>query len=200
MMMIFKRIFDVGFSLAGIILLSPLLLVVTFLILMDDGAPVFYRQNRVGKNGVEFPLIKFRTMVANAERQGLLTIGSRDPRITRTGYFLRKYKLDELPQLFNVLAGNMSLVGPRPEVSKYVKLYTPLQLKVLTVKPGITDWASIQYFNENEILSKAENPEKMYVDKIIPLKIQQNLQYISRQSLWGDLSILFCTIKRIISR
>lgn len=198
--MILKRIFDVCFSLTCIVALSPLLIAIPILIISDSGMPVFYRQKRVGKDGIEFSLFKFRTMVLNADKQGYLTIGSRDPRITRIGYFLRKYKLDELPQLFNVLTGDMSMVGPRPEVTKYVKLYTPFQLKVLSVKPGITDWASINYFNESELLQKAENPEKMYVDKIIPLKIKQNLQYINRQSLLGDLSILFCTVKRILLR
>lgn len=196
--MIAKRIFDICFALAGIILLSPLFILIALLIILDTGAPIFYLQERDGRNLKIFKLIKFRTMCVAADKLGYLTIGTRDCRITKSGYYLRKYKLDELPQLFNVLIGNMSFVGPRPEVDKYVKLYSTKQLRVLSVKPGITDWASIQYFDENELLASSNDPEKLYIDRIIPSKIEQNLNYIDHHNLLIDIKIIFQTLKRVV--
>ncbi len=158
---------------------------------------VFFAQKRVGKNNADFSLLKFRTMRTGSEKMGQLTIGSKDLRITKVGYFLRKFKLDELPQLINVLKGDMSLVGPRPEVRKYVELYTPEQMKVLLVRPGITDYASLKYFDENELLAKSDNPEKTYIEKIMPEKLSINLKYIEKVSLAEDIRIIFKTIGRI---
>lgn len=196
--MIAKRIFDICLALAGIVLLSPLFMLIALWIIIDTGAPIFYLQERDGRNLKVFKLIKFRTMFIAADKLGYLTIGTKDYRITRSGYYLRKYKLDELPQLFNVLIGDMSFVGPRPEVDKYVKLYTSKQLRVLSVKPGITDWASIQYFDENELLASSNDPEKLYIDRIIPSKIEQNLDYIDHRSLLVDIKIIFQTLKRVV--
>ena len=154
-----KRIFDLLFSFLGLVILSPFLLVIAILIVIDSKGDIFYLQQRVGKDNKDFNIFKFRTMRPNSDKQGLLTVGAKDSRITKIGVFLRKYKIDELPQLINVLIGNMSFVGPRPEVRKYVDLYNSEQKKVLTVKPGITDYASIEYSKENELLAKSENPE-----------------------------------------
>lgn len=187
-------------ALTGIIVFAPLFIIIAVLIRIDSRGGVFYIQRRVGRFGVDFNLFKFRTMYTNSDRIGLLTIGFRDNRITPTGYWLRKYKLDELPQLFNILIGDMSFVGPRPEVRKYVELYTPHQQRVLTIKPGITDWASIHYFNENELLAHAEEPEKLYVSKIIPSKINYNLSYIDQHDLWTDVKIIYQTIKRVVKK
>lgn len=195
--MIAKRIFDVCLAITGIIILSPLFIIIIVLILLSSGTPVFYVQNRVGRNGIDFGLLKFRTMFQNSDKLGYLTIGEHDRRITRIGYWLRKYKLDELPQLFNVLLGHMSFVGPRPEVDKYVKLYNEQQRRILSVKPGITDYASIKYINENEILAGAKNPEKLYINKIIPSKIRYNLTYIDHHDLWVDIKIIFSTLKKV---
>jgi lipopolysaccharide/colanic/teichoic acid biosynthesis glycosyltransferase len=167
--------------------------------MIDSRGGIFYRQVRVGKNDQDFLLLKFRTMQIGAEKKGLLTVGNKDSRVTRIGYYLRKYKADELPQLFNVLFGSMSLVGPRPEVRKYVNLYNEEQRKVLTVKPGITDYASIEYANENEILAKAENPEQTYITEIMPHKLLLNLKYISEQSFTTDIKVIFKTIAKIAS-
>ncbi|MDO3644419.1 sugar transferase [Mucilaginibacter sp. L3T2-6] len=198
--MVAKRIFDICFALTGVFLLSPLFILIALLIMADTGMPVFYFQKRIGLNGKVFNLIKFRTMLVGADRLGYLTIGNADKRITKTGYFLRKHKLDELPQLFNVLIGDMSFVGPRPEVSKYVKLYTPKQLRVLSVRPGITDWASIQFFNENELLARSEDPEKLYIKRIMPSKIERNLNYIDQRDMLTDVKILFCTLKKLVNK
>ncbi|HRG54096.1 MAG TPA: sugar transferase, partial [Bacteroidia bacterium] len=173
-----KRLFDIFFSLVGIIILIPFFLLISLLIIFDSKGGIFYRQVRVGKNGTDFYLFKFRSMRTDADKKGLLTVGGRDPRITRMGYYIRKYKIDELPQLLNVLLGDMSLVGPRPEVRKYVNLYNAQQMLVLSVQPGITDYASIEYSNENEILGKALDPEKTYIEEIMPAKLQLNLKYI----------------------
>ncbi len=162
------------------------------------GFPVFYFQTRVGKNNVDFKLYKFRTMHKDAEKKGLLTVGGRDPRVTPIGYYLRKYKLDELPQLLNVLIGDMSLVGPRPEVRKYVDLYTESQKKVLSVQPGITDFASIQFFNENELLAKSKTPEQTYINEIMPHKLTLNLKYIESMSLITDFKIIVNTLVKIV--
>ncbi|WEA01226.1 sugar transferase [Mucilaginibacter sp. SJ] len=192
-----KRLFDMGLSFITLIVLLPLFLLIAVAIKINSRGSAFYKQARVGKDGNEFELFKFRTMYVNSDRAGLLTIGSKDYRITGVGYWLRKYKLDELPQLLNVLKGDMSFVGPRPEVRKYVNMYTPAQLRVLTVKPGVTDWASIKYFDENDILASSDDPEDMYIRVIVPSKISKNLEYIDNQDLFMDLKIIFSTIKRI---
>ncbi|HXB41130.1 MAG TPA: sugar transferase [Bacteroidia bacterium] len=192
-----KRFFDIICSLLGIIILSPFLILISLLVLFGSTGGIFYIQTRVGKNGKDFFLFKFRTMHTGSDKKGLLTVGARDSRITRTGFFLRKYKLDELPQLFNVLFGSMSLVGPRPEVRKYVEIYNDEQKKVLGVKPGITDYASIEYVNENEILAKSENPEETYIREIMPDKLQLNLKYIREKSFLTDLKIIFRTLTKI---
>ncbi len=193
-----KRLFDIVVALFFIILLLPFMLIMAMAVAVDSRGGIFYRQLRVGKNNKDFYLLKFRTMQVNADRKGLLTVGSRDPRVTRVGYYLRKYKLDELPQLFNVLAGQMSMVGPRPEVRKYVDLYNEEQRKILFVKPGITDYASIEYFNESDLLAKSSNPEDTYIREIMPAKLEINKKYIADQSLLVDLSILFKTALRIL--
>lgn len=193
-----KRTFDLCFSVIGIIVLSPLFLVISLWIIIDSGTGVFYMQDRVGLNHINFKLIKFRTMYIDSDKKGLLTIGNNDNRITRCGSWLRRNKLDELPQLFNIFFGDMSFVGPRPEVRKYVNLYTPEQQRVLSVKPGLTDWASIQYYNEGEILSKSENPEKFYITEIIPSKLIINLDYINHHSFWVDMKIIHQTLRKII--
>ncbi len=193
-----KRFFDIICSLIGIILLLPFFIIVSLLIIINSGFPVFYIQTRVGKNNRNFNLFKFRTMQADADEKGLLTVGGRDPRVTSAGYYLRKYKLDELPQLFNVLVGTMSLVGPRPEVNKYVDLYTTQQLQVLNVKPGITDLASLEFINENELLAQSSNPEDTYINKIMPEKLALNLKYIAQQSFATDIKIIFNTLFKIV--
>lgn len=192
------RIFDFLFSILGLIILSPLFIIVSIWIKLDSNGPVFYSQIRVGRNNKDFKLLKFRSMVTDADTKGLITVGGRDPRVTQSGYFIRKYKLDELPQLLNVLIGDMSLVGPRPEVRKYVDLYNETQRKVLSVKPGITDYASIEYIDENEILGKAENPEKVYIEQIMPEKIKYNMKYIQNRSVKEYFKIIFLTIVKIV--
>ena len=194
-----KRSFDVVSSLIGIILLFPVLLILWICIQLESSGGGFYRQVRVGKDGVDFRLWKFRTMQTGSDKKGLLTIGGRDSRVTRIGYYLRKYKLDELPQLINVLVGDMSIVGPRPEVRKYVNLYTSDQLKVLSVKPGITDYASIEYSNENELLAQSENPENTYIEEVLPAKLELNQKYLNEQGFLTDLKIIFQTIGKIVS-
>ena len=193
-----KRFFDIICSLIGIILLLPFFIVVSLLIIINSGFPVFYIQTRVGKNNRNFNLLKFRSMQADADEKGLLTVGGRDSRVTSIGYYLRKYKLDELPQLFNVLVGTMSLVGPRPEVNKYVDLYNKQQLQVLNVKPGITDLASLEFINENELLAQSSNPEETYINKIMPEKLALNLKYIAQQSFATDIKIIFNTLFKIV--
>ncbi|TCC92700.1 sugar transferase [Pedobacter hiemivivus] len=195
-----KRTFDILFSSMGLIILSPVFAVVGLLIIIDSKGGVFYRQIRVGKNVEDFPLYKFRTMYVHDKDQQLLTIGDHDARVTKVGYWLRKYKLDELPQLLNVLKGHMSFVGPRPEVRKYVNLYNDDQLMVLSVKPGITDWASIQFSNESELLAQSEDPDNFYINELIRLKTTQNLKYINNHDLWVDLKIILLTLRKIIVR
>jgi lipopolysaccharide/colanic/teichoic acid biosynthesis glycosyltransferase len=177
----------------------PVFLLLALLITLDSRGGIFYKQIRVGKNGTDFILLKFRSMKTNADKKGLLTVGGNDSRITRIGYYIRKYKLDELPQLINVINGNMSLVGPRPEVRKYVSLYNKEQQIVLSVKPGITDYASIEFSNENEILGKVSNPEQVYINEIMPAKLQLNLKYIREQSMTTDIEIILRTILKIIN-
>ncbi|MEQ8323816.1 MAG: sugar transferase [Vicingaceae bacterium] len=195
-----KRAFDFFFSFLGILILLPIFLVISMAVLLGSGMPVFYLQERVGKDGKLFNLIKFRTMKAGSNDKSLLTIGDKDQRITSEGYVLRKLKLDELPQLFNVLAGEMSLVGPRPEVSKYVEQYTEEQRAVLEVKPGVTDIASIIYINESELLAKSKNPENTYVKKIMPEKIRLNLEYLEKRNVFTDLAIILKTFTSIIKK
>lgn len=193
-----KRCIDVLAGSIGLLVLSPVLILLAILIRIESKGNPIFKQIRVGKGNKDFYLFKFRSMHINAEAKGQLTIGKKDNRITNIGYFLRKYKLDELPQLWNVLIGEMSLVGPRPEVRKYVNLYTPKQLLVLSVKPGITDYASLLFFNENELLGKAENPEKTYIEEVMPQKLELNILYIQNQSLRVDLNIIFNTFLRIM--
>lgn len=193
-----KRIFDIFFSFIGLAILLPFFIIIGLLLVIDSPGGVFYKQARVGKNNIDFYLFKFRSMRTGADKKGLLTVGGRDSRITRMGYFIRKYKIDELPQLLNVFLGDMSLVGPRPEVRKYVDLYNEKQKQVLSVKPGITDYASIEYSNENELLGKVENPEQVYIDEIMPAKLKLNLKYIEEQGISTDLKIIFKTIGKII--
>lgn len=192
------RLFDFLFSILGLVILSPLFAIVAIWIKFDSSGPVFYKQIRVGKDNKDFRLFKFRSMVTDAENKGLITVGGRDPRVTRSGYFIRKYKLDELPQLINVLIGEMSLVGPRPEVRKYVDLYDEEQRKVLSVKPGITDYASIEYIDENELLAKSDDPERTYIDIIIPEKIRYNMKYINNRSIKEYFKIIFMTFGKIV--
>ncbi len=183
-----------------LVVLLPVWLVIALAIALESRGGVFYKQVRVGKDNKDFNLYKFRTMRVGSDQKGLLTVGERDNRITRVGYFLRKFKIDEFPQLLNVLKGDMSIVGPRPEVRKYVDLYTPEQMKVLSVRPGLTDLASIQYVHENEILAAAEDPERAYIDEVMPAKLALNLQYIENQSVVGDIKLIFKTFAAILGR
>lgn len=191
------RLFDILFSFFGLLLLMPFFLVIWMIIVLTSKGGGFYKQMRVGKNGRDFSLYKFRSMRKDADKGSLITVGGRDPRITRIGYFIRKFKIDELPQLFNVLKGDMSLVGPRPEVRKYVDLYTDEQKKVLSLRPGITDYASIEYVDENEILGNAENPDEVYISQIMPDKIRLNMKYIENHSLKEYFKIIFLTVFKI---
>lgn len=193
-----KRLFDILCSLTGIFLLLPVYVIISLLIIINSGFPVFYFQTRVGKGNRDFKLFKFRTMYTDSDKKGLLTVGGRDPRVTPVGYYLRKFKLDELPQLFNVLFGSMSLVGPRPEVRKYVDMYNAEQKRVLDVKPGITDYASLDYINENELLAKSDSPEQTYINQIMPAKLNLNLKYINEAGIFTDISIISRTISKII--
>lgn len=193
-----KRLFDIVASGCGLILLSPIFIVLAIWIKLDSKGPVFYKQVRVGRGNKDFYLYKFRSMRVGADKAGLITVGGRDPRVTRSGYYIRKYKLDELPQLINVIKGDMSLVGPRPEVRKYVDMYTPEQMHVLDVRPGITDMASIRYRNENELLEKAEDPDKYYIEVIMPDKLGINLEYVANHSFWYDMKLIFSTFLAII--
>lgn len=195
-----KRLLDVLFSLSGLILLSPLIIYSAIRVKMDTTGNVFYKQKRVGKHGREFYLYKFRTMHANSDKVDLLTYGGDDPRITPFGSFLRKYKLDELPQLFNVLRGDMSIVGPRPEVKRYTDLYTVDQRKILNVRPGITDIASITFIDENNLLAAQPDPEKYYIEQVMPEKIRLNQSFISSPTLFNYLRIIALTIKKIATR
>ena len=191
------RLCDIVFSAIGLLLLSPLFLIVYILIRCESKGGGFYCQQRVGKDGRMFDLYKFRSMRTGSDKKGLITVGGHDSRITRMGYFIRKYKIDELPQLWNVLKGDMSLVGPRPEVKKYVDLYTEEQRRVLSIRPGITDYASIEYVDENEILGKADNPDRVYVEEIMPAKIKLNMRYIENRSLKEYFKIIGLTFINI---
>lgn len=193
-----KRIFDIVVASFGLLVLSPLLLFLSVLVALSSPGGIFYRQERVGRYGKLFVLLKFRSMRINSDRLGLLTIGGRDPRVTRIGYFIRKYKLDELPQLINVLKGDMSIVGPRPEVKKYVDLYTEEQKRILLVRPGISDYASIEYINENELLAASSEPEKTYITEVMPAKLRLNEKYIAEAGLLTDLKIIIRTIQKLV--
>ena len=192
------RLFDILFSTIGLLVLSPLFLIIYIIIIIESKGGGFYSQTRVGKNGIPFAIYKFRSMRTDADKHGLITVGGRDPRITRIGYYIRKYKIDELPQLRNVLVGDMSLVGPRPEVQKYVDLYTEEQRKVLSVRPGITDYASIEYVDENILLAKSDDPDKTYIEVVMPAKIKLNMKYINNKSLKEYFKIIFLTLAKIV--
>lgn len=193
-----KRLFDLIASGLGLIVLIPLFLIIAIWIKMDSKGAVFYRQVRVGRNNKDFRIFKFRSMRIGADKGSLVTIGGRDPRVTRSGYWIRKFKLDELPQLINVFIGDMSLVGPRPEVRHYVDYWTPEQMHVLDVRPGITDPASIKFRNENELMEKAEDPEKYYIEVIMQEKIKLYLEYVEKHSFWYDLGLIFKTFWVIV--
>jgi lipopolysaccharide/colanic/teichoic acid biosynthesis glycosyltransferase len=195
-----KRIFDIIFSLLGLFVLSPILLGLTFLIKKEDGGPVFYRGVRVGKDSKLFKIFKFRTMVVNAEKIGGSSTADDDPRITKIGKIFRKYKLDEIPQLINVLKGEMSFVGPRPEVQYYVDMFSEEERAILTVRPGITDWASIWNPDEGAILAGSPDPEKTYMEKIRPEKIRLQLKYARERSFWVDIKIIFVTLWTIVRK
>ncbi len=193
-----KRTFDIIASGLGLIVLSPLFLILAIWIKLDSKGPVFYRQVRVGYKNKDFRIFKFRSMRVGADKGSLVTIGERDPRVTRLGYWIRKFKLDELPQLINVFIGDMSLVGPRPEVRHYVDFWTPEQMCILAVRPGITDPASIRFRNENELMEQAGDPEKYYVEVIMPEKIKLYTEYVNNHSFWGDIGLLFRTLWIIV--
>ncbi len=198
--MLIKRAFDLVFALVALAVLLPVLLVFALAVALTSPGGAFFRQVRVGRNGRAFRLLKFRSMRPDSEAKGQLTIGGRDPRITSVGYFLRKTKLDELPQLVNVLVGDMSIVGPRPEVPRYVALYTPEQRQVLSVRPGITGMASMDYVDENELLARSTDPERTYIEEVMPAKIALDLRYVRERSFWLDLRIIASTIQLIFRR
>ncbi len=192
-----NRIFDILFSLFAILISSPIIILAALIIKIENfNAPIIFQQQRGGLNQSYFSIFKFRTMTSNADKKGEITVGN-DSRITKPGKWIRKFKIDELPQFFNVLKGDMSVVGPRPEVSKYIALYNSEQLKVLSVKPGITDYASIVYFDENQLLGESDDPEKTYIEVIMPNKLKLNLKYIEDKSLYVDLKIIFSTLIKI---
>ncbi|MBR1541870.1 MAG: sugar transferase [Bacteroidaceae bacterium] len=194
-----KRLFDIVASLLGLVVLSPLFLVLAIWIKTDSAGPVFYRQVRVGRHNKDFSIFKFRSMRVGSDKGSLVTIGGQDTRITRAGRFIRKYKLDELPQLINVFIGDMSIVGPRPEVRHYVNYWTPEQMHVLDVRPGITDPASIKFCNENELLEKAEDPETYYIEVIMQEKIRLYLDYVEKHSFFYDIILILKTFVVILS-
>ena len=194
-----KRIFDIVASGLGLLAFSPIFIILAIWIKLDSQGPIFYRQVRVGRHNKDFRIFKFRSMRVGSDKGSLVTIGGRDPRITRSGYFIRKFKFDELPQLINVFIGDMSLVGPRPEVRHYVDYWTEEQMHVLDVRPGITDPASIKFRNENELLEKAEDPEKYYIDVVMQEKIKLYLEYVEKSSFWYDIKLIFKTFQVIIT-
>ena len=193
-----KRAFDILASGLGLLALSPLFLILAIWIKLDSKGPVFYRQVRVGRNNKDFRIFKFRSMRVGSDKGSLVTIGGHGSRITRSGYYIRKFKLDELPQLINVFKGDMSLVGPRPEVRHYVDYWTPEQLHVLDVRPGITDPASIKFRNENELMEMAEDPETYYIEVIMQEKLKLYLEYVRNHSFWGDIALIFKTFWVIV--
>ena len=195
-----KRIFDILFSVSILLLLFPILLIIGVSIILESRGGMFFSQKRIGKNEQAFQILKFRTMFLDAEKKGQITVGDRDPRITRVGFSLRKYKLDELPQFWNVLIGEMSIVGPRPEVPYYVNFYDKNQRQVFKVKPGITDYASLKYFDENVLLGKSENPEQTYIQEIMPQKLALNLEYVNHHNFSKDLKIIGKTALKIFQK
>lgn len=195
-----KRLFDITASLLGLLILFPVILLIALLIKADSRGPVFFMQKRVGLNNADFRMFKFRTMRTGSDRGRQITVGDRDLRVTRVGYYIRKLKLDELAQLINVLKGDMSLVGPRPEVRKYVDYYSEEQMKVLTVPPGVTDLASIQFVNESELLAGADDPEAFYLEEIMPKKLALNLKYVRNRSFFGDLKLIVYTFLAILRK
>jgi len=192
-----KRLFDIVTSSIVLLIGFPFFLLIGFLIAIDSKGGVFFKQIRVGKGNKDFGIYKFRTMHPDSESKGQITVGGRDPRITRVGYWLRRFKIDEFPQLINVWKGDMSIVGPRPEVRKYVDLYNEEQMRVLSVRPGLTDFASIEYINENDLLEKSDNPDKTYIEEIMPNKLKLNLKYIDNQSFLLDLKLIGRTIGKL---
>ncbi len=195
-----KRIFDIIFSFFGIILLAPILMILAIIIKLDSKGPILFIQSRVGLNNKDFNIFKFRTMKMESDKKGLLTLGNKDSRITKVGYFLRRYKIDEFPQLLNILLGDMSFVGPRPELRKYVNYYPKEDLIVLSVRPGITSLASIEFRNEVELLKVAKDPEAFFIQSIIPKKNRLNELYIEKSSFWFDLKLIIITIFRVITQ
>jgi lipopolysaccharide/colanic/teichoic acid biosynthesis glycosyltransferase len=192
------RIFDIVFSFVGILICFPLFIIIYLLIVIESKGGCFYIQKRVGRNNIDFSLYKFRSMRVGSDKKGLITIGGKDPRMTKVGYFIRRFKLDELPQLLNVFVGDMSFVGPRPEVRKYVEMYNEAQRQVLSVRPGITDYASIEYVDENEILGSATDPEKVYIEEIMPHKIRLNMKFIEHKSIKEYFYIIFLIFWHIV--
>lgn len=198
--LVFKRLFDICASIGGLLVLALPFCMVAIIIKLTSKGPVYFRQERVGKNGKTFRIYKFRTMTVNAEAQGMqITVGA-DRRITKIGQILRKTKIDELPQLINVLKGEMSFVGPRPEVPRYVELYSDYQKNILKIKPGITELASIVYRDENEVLAQSEDPEKTYIEEIMPKKIELNMEYMQKMSFWYDIKLIFKTFAAVVKR
>lgn len=193
-----KRFFDIISSLIVLTIGLPFFIIISLLIALDSKGGIFFIQKRVGRNNVDFGLFKFRTMRPGSEKAGQITVGGKDPRITKIGYLLRKFKLDEFPQLLNVILGDMSIIGPRPEVRRYVDMYSKEQLKVLSVRPGLSDFASIEYINENELLGKSDNPEKTYIEEIMPAKLQLNRKYIEQKTFGTDIKLIFKTIGKIL--
>ncbi|MBO4481331.1 MAG: sugar transferase [Bacteroidales bacterium] len=194
-----KRFLDVLLSVLVLIILSPLFVIIAIIIACESRGGVIYAQTRVGRYNKDFKLLKFRTMYTGSDQKGLITVGEHDARITPFGYFLRKSKLDEFPQLLNIIKGDMSIVGPRPEVRHYVDMYTEEQLKVLSVRPGLTDFASLVYIDENKLLENQENPEEFYIKEMMPRKLELNLKYIEQQSVKTDAILIFKTLKAIVS-
>jgi lipopolysaccharide/colanic/teichoic acid biosynthesis glycosyltransferase len=192
-----KRLFDIVLSLIALIVLFPILLLLSIAVAVGSPGGAFFKQTRVGRGGLPFQLLKFRTMRPGSEAKGQITVGDRDPRITGVGHLLRKTKLDELPQLINVLKGDMSIVGPRPEVPRYVALYSPEQRRVLEVRPGITSLASIAYINENEILGRSSDPHRAYVEEVMPAKLALDLRYVQQRNMILDLRIIFKTLGKM---
>lgn len=195
-----KRIFDLVFSCIGLLLLFPILVLIAVLIKFDSKGPILFIQNRVGKNNVDFNIFKFRTMHVKSENKGLLTLGNNDSRVTKIGYFLRRYKIDEFPQLINILKGDMSFVGPRPELRYYVNFYNENDMKIFQVRPGITGLASLKYRNEVELLKAAENPEEYFIKTIIPDKLRFNKMYIEKRNFFFDLKLIFITVLKVITK
>jgi len=194
-----KRVLDIIIALIVLFLFLPFGIVISFLILLESKGGVFYKQERIGLHGKPFGLLKFRSMRPDSDKLGQLTVGERDPRVTNIGHFIRKYKLDEFPQFINVLIGEMSIIGPRPEVKKYVDLYSNEQRAILKVKPGITDYASIEYFDESRLLGESENPEQTYIQEIMPAKLILNQKYLANPNVLHDVKIMWLTFKKIIS-